>query len=233
MSLAVVTGGGSGIGAEVARVLAVDHEVLLVGRRAEPLALTAKAINVDRDVAGIIEADLSTTDGAEAVSWLVADQAVDVLVHCAGLMAEPGPTLADVEAHWLHMVRANVLPAVLLTEALRDRLTGCVVAVGSIAAQRGGHGAYSAAKAALHAWAFDQARVLAPVRVNVISPGYVEGTGLFPGGRHPDHDGRVAQTLTGRAGTTQDVADAVLWLVRATHVTGQIISVNGGALIGR
>jgi len=44
---------------------------------------------------------------------------------------------------------------------------------------------------------------------------------------------RVAETLTGRVGTPQDVAEAVRYLIRARHVTGQILAVNGGAVLGR
>ena len=66
--------------------------------------------------------------------------------------------------------------------------------------------------------------------VNIVAPGYVEGTGLFPDPSPQDRARRVAETLTGRVGTPVDVAGAVLWLVHARHVTGQIISVNGGAV---
>lgn len=232
MSLAVVSGGGTGIGAAVARTLAQDHTVAIIGRRAEVLRATAARVG-----AVPVVADLTFPSEVErAAEDLGPLGKVDVLAHCAGVLSDgPSGGLADVAQHWLGTFAANVLPAVLLTQALSDRLSphGCVVAVGSIAAQRGGHGAYSAAKAALHMWALDQARTLAPVRVNVISPGYVEGTELFPDGRHPQHDARVAQTLTGRAGTPQDIADAVRWLVSARQVTGQVVSINGGALIGR
>jgi 3-oxoacyl-[acyl-carrier protein] reductase len=111
---------------------------------------------------------------------------------------------------------------------------GAVVFVSSIAAQRGGRGPYSAAKAALHGYAASLARDLAPVTVNVIAPGYVEGTDLF---ERPPTDAetrrRLGETLTGRVGTPADVAETVRWLARARHVTGQVISINGGAVFGR
>jgi 3-oxoacyl-[acyl-carrier protein] reductase len=73
------------------------------------------------------------------------------------------------------------------------------------------------------------------VTVNVVAPGYVAGTELF-GGDPPSDETmtrRVAETLTGRVATTRDVAGAVVYLTRATHVTGQILAVNGGAVPGR
>ncbi|MDR0284318.1 MAG: SDR family oxidoreductase [Propionibacteriaceae bacterium] len=71
--------------------------------------------------------------------------------------------------------------------------------------------------------------------VNVIAPGYVAGTEFFPGGVAAGrHEALVAQTMTGRAGTAQDVSATVLWLCGpgARHITGQVIHVNGGAYVG-
>src|SRR5690606_31530134 len=84
--------------------------------------------------------------------------------------------------------RLNVLTAVLLTEALRDRLAepgGRVLFLSSIAAFRGsGRVAYAAAKASLHPYAHRLARELGPhgITVNVVAPGYIEDTGFFGDG---------------------------------------------------
>jgi NAD(P)-dependent dehydrogenase (short-subunit alcohol dehydrogenase family) len=134
-----------------------------------------------------------------------------------------------------------VLTAVLLTTALEASLRrpgGRVILFSSIAAQRGGGGPYSAAKAALHGWMFDLATSLGPsgITANIISPGYVEATEFFTGRMTPaGHQARIDATLVGRAGTPSDIASAVLWLAGESggYVTGQIINVNGGSVLGR
>jgi 3-oxoacyl-[acyl-carrier protein] reductase len=168
---------------------------------------------------------------------------VDVIVANAGAgpAAVHGDGLDAVAAAWRATLDTNVLTAVLLVEALRPRLArpgGRIVLISSIAAQRGGGGAYSAAKSALHGWAFDLAADLGPdgVTVNVVVPGYVTGTEFF-GDRMTErrHRSLVASTLVGRAGEPRDVAAAVGYLAsaEASWVTRQVLGVNGGAALGR
>ncbi|MDH6461143.1 3-oxoacyl-[acyl-carrier protein] reductase [Micromonospora sp. A200] len=244
--LAVVSGGGTGIGRAVAAGLAADGlDVLVVGRRAAVLAAAAERISAECGRAGAVRAvvaDLTDPEQANLVVEAVGERAVDVLVNNAGgyLGGDTG-TLAGVAAHWRANFDANVLTAVLLTEALRPALRrpgGRVILLSSIAAQRGGGGAYSAAKAALHGWAYDLATQLGPeqVTVNVVSPGYVADTEFFGDRMTPEgHAKRVAATLVGRAGEPDDVAAAVRYLAgtSAGYVTGQVLGVNGGSVLGR
>lgn len=237
--LAVVSGGGTGIGAAVAAALSsVGHDVLIVGRRAEPLAAVAATVpNVTPMVA-----DASDPAAVGAVVDAVGDRPVDVLVNNAGgFIGSTGSTLDDVVRQWRGTFESNVLTAVVLTTALLEALRrpgGRVILFSSIAAQRGGAGPYSAAKAALHGWMFDLATQLGPegVTANVISPGYIEATEFFAGRMTPEgHAARISATLVGRAGTPADIAATVLWLAgeSGSFVTGQIINVNGGSVLGR
>jgi 3-oxoacyl-[acyl-carrier protein] reductase len=237
----VISGGGTGIGLAAARGFAAGGDrVLLVGRRREVLEKAA--------VPGALTyaADLSDVDGVRGVARYVADElgTVDVLVHSAGGNGQLEPKAdsddpLDVAVHnWTVNFRLNTLTAVLLTEALRNRLAspgGRVLFLSSIAAYRGsGSGAYAASKAALHPYAFDLARQLGPrgVTVNLVAPGYVEETEFFGG---PIEEARrerlIAETSTGRAGTPGDVAETLHWLASpaAGHITAQVIQVNGGA----
>jgi 3-oxoacyl-[acyl-carrier protein] reductase len=167
---------------------------------------------------------------------------VDIVVNNAGgYIGGQDASLEGLAGWWRRNFDANVLTAVLLTEVLRPALRrpgGRVILVSSIAAQRGGGGPYSAAKAALHGWAYDLAGELGPegITVNVISPGYVSDTEFF-GDRMTSegHAARVAQTLVGRAGRPDDIAAAVRYLAGpgGGYVTGQILGVNGGAALGR
>src|SRR4029453_8556248 len=91
---------------------------------------------------------------------------------------------------------------------------GRVILMSSVAAVRGG-GAYGAAKAALHGWAYALAAPLGGERatVNVVAPGYVTQTEFFGDSMSPErHDRLVGQTLVGRPGEPADVAAAVTHL---------------------
>ncbi|SFQ01904.1 3-oxoacyl-[acyl-carrier protein] reductase [Amycolatopsis arida] len=239
----LVSGGGTGIGRAVAAEFAASgDQVVILGRRKDVLDRAAEEID-----AVAIPADLVEDTEVERVRAEVAGRfgRVDVLVNNAGGNTEFGATpsqgIRGLSERWLGNFRANVLSAVLPTEALSDLLAddGRVLFLSSIAAVRGsGTGSYGAVKAALHPYAFDLASALGPrgITVNVIAPGYIEDTEFF--GDRLDEERRralVDQTATGRPGTPRDVAATVHWLASpaAGHVTGQIIQVNGGAERGR
>jgi 3-oxoacyl-[acyl-carrier protein] reductase len=240
---AVVSGGGTGIGRAIAARLAADGaDVLIIGRRAEVLATAAEEINdaVDASRVTTATADLTSPDEVQRLADTI--DAVDVVVNNAGGNFGNADTgdLAGVAAAWEADIRGNVLPAVLLTEALLPRLArpgGRVVTISSIAALRG-PGSYGGAKAALHAWSLGLAQTLAPegITVNVVAPGFVPDT-EFWAERLTDElmTSRLAQIPMGRAGTPSEVAAAVAHLAApdAGWTTGQILQVNGGTLVGR
>ncbi|MGW5092928.1 SDR family NAD(P)-dependent oxidoreductase [Streptomyces nodosus] len=237
----VISGGGTGIGLATARVFAADGDrVLLLGRRAEVLERA--------EVPGALThaADLSDPHAVHGVARHVADTfgTVDVLVNAAGEAMGPAPAtgaedrLEAVARTWTAAFGRNTLTAVLLTEAVRDRLAspgGRVLFLSSVAALCGfGSGAYGASKAALHPYAFGLARELGPrgVTVNVVAPGSAEDTGFSGAGTDPARRDRpAAGTSTGRAGTPGDIAQTLHWLASpgARHITAQVIRVDGGA----
>ncbi|MGV9266743.1 SDR family NAD(P)-dependent oxidoreductase [Kitasatospora sp. NPDC003701] len=244
---AVVSGGGTGIGRAVAAELAGrGYRVAILGRRAEVLAGAAAEIG-----AGVVPISVDLTVAAEvteAAAAIAALGPVDVLVNNAGAVITP-PADASLEAlaeAWRRDLDTNLLTAVLLTTALADQLRrpgGRLILISSAAAQRGGAGphsagSYAAAKAALHGWGFGLARQFGPegITVNVLAPGYVESTEIFGSDWTPEfHADKISATLVGRAGTPGDVAAAVAYLAspEAGYVTGQVIGVNGGAVLGR
>lgn len=239
----VVTGGGTGIGRSVAaRFVESGDRVTIVGRRREVLhAATEELRRAGKgpEVTPLV-CDLADPDGVEAALAVLPGR-IDVLVNNAGsreLAAGAGPHA--VLARWRGDFERNVLTAVLLTEAVRDRLTpdgGRVITVTSIAALRGG-GSYGASKAALHAWNHSLAAQLGPqgITVNVVAPGTVAGTEFF-GARLNEAEltRRAGHTLVGRVGRPSDVAAAVLFLASpgAGFITGEILNCNGGELLGR
>ncbi|GAB1689208.1 SDR family oxidoreductase [Krasilnikovia sp. M28-CT-15] len=236
----MVSGGGTGIGRATAGMLAGEgYDVIIVGRRPEVLA---EAVTWIGPQATAVTADLTDPDQIGAVAEAVGDRAVDVLVNNAGgFTSEDGTGLPAVAAQWRAAFDVNVITAVLLTEALLPRMRrpgGRIILTSSQAAQRGGAGPYAAAKAALHGWMFELATRLGPdgVTANVIAPGYVADTEFFADRMTAEgHATRVAATLVKQSGEPSDIAEAARWLAGpgGGYVTGQIINVNGGSVLGR
>lgn len=237
----VVTGGGTGIGRAVAEAFAAQgDQVVITGRRKDVLEETAAHLGPN---VRAVAFDASDPVQVQAALDALPSQ-VDVLVNNAGgntdIGAEPPSGLVGLAAAWHANLDANVLSAVLVTTALRPRLTdgGAVVSVSSIAAHRGGSGSYGSAKAAVEAWNLTLAQDLGKdgITANVIAPGYTESTDFFQGGMPPQRRATLlAQTANGRAGTPADIAGTVLFLASpaAGHITGQTLHINGGALAGR
>jgi NAD(P)-dependent dehydrogenase (short-subunit alcohol dehydrogenase family) len=238
--LAVVSGGGTGIGRATAGMLAGEgYDVIIAGRRPDVLADAVKWIGPQ---ATAVTADVADPDQIAAVVEAVDGRPVDVLVNSAGAYVDGDEsTLDGLAAHWRANFESNVITAVLLTAGLRALLRrpgGRIILTSSVAAQRGGGGPYSAAKAALHGLVFDLAAELGPegITANVISPGYVTDTEFFAGRMTEEGNAaRIAATLVKRPGEPADIAEAVRWLAGpgGGYVTGQIINVNGGSVLGR
>ncbi|MCU1439339.1 MAG: short-chain dehydrogenase [Rhodoglobus sp.] len=240
--LVVVGGGGSGIGRASARWFAEHGDsVWVIGRRPGPLADTVAELGPE---AHSIVADLGTAEGAETVRRELGGRTVDVVVAAAGGTRALVPTaLDDIAREWEADLRQNLMSAVLLVEAMRPQLArpgGRIIGLGSIGAQLGSGygGSYGAAKAAMHAWMYWLAADLGAhgVTVNLVLPGYVPDTDFFGERMNAEFDAvRVARSLVGRAGTSDEVAATIGFLASADagYITGQLLGINGGTVFGR
>lgn len=238
---ALVTGAGRRIGAVIAAGLHEAGANVVVhyfksGEAAE--ALVAKLNSARSDSALAVQADL--TDSA-ALPLLLADVTattgrLDVLVNNASSFY-PTPLGSITEEQWDDLLGSNLKAPLFLCQAALPHLKesqGVIINIVDVHSQRPlkNHPLYGAAKAGLAMLTRSLARDLGPeIRVNGVSPGAI----LWPetGMSEQIQKNIIAKTALKRAGRPEDIAAAVLYLVRdAPYVTGQILAVDGGRSTG-
>jgi NAD(P)-dependent dehydrogenase (short-subunit alcohol dehydrogenase family) len=223
----IVTGAAHGIGAAIARHLAA-------------LGWRVAAADVDGDAVGGIAAEV----GGVAVACDVGSEAdidrlvalarihfgrIDAIVSNAGISRFQPLEETSLEA-WNRVLATNLTAAFLLAKAAQRDLTrarGSMVTIASTRAHMSEPGtlAYSASKGGLVALTHALAITLAPVRVNCISPGWID-TGKHGALKPSDH----AQHPAGRVGRPEDVAAAAAYLLsaEAEFITGAELIIDGG-----
>jgi NAD(P)-dependent dehydrogenase (short-subunit alcohol dehydrogenase family) len=241
----IVTGGSRGIGAAVSRLAAQRGYIVVVNyaRDAVAAAAVVDEIRAAGGSASSVQADLAQE--AE-VMHLFAE--ADKLGALAGLVNNGGiaggmSRVDSLSAQTLRTVLAvNVEgPFLCAREAVRRLSTrhggagGAIVNMSSQAARIGGGGEwvhYAASKAAIDTLTIGLAREVADegIRVNAVSPGLIE-TELHAANGSADRLTRLAPGVPmKRAGTAEEVAESVLWLLSpaSSYVTGAIVPVSGG-----
>ena len=236
--VALVTGGGQGVGAEVARTLARQGAAVAVNDLYAARAQTVvDEIVADGGHAGAVAADITELDAVEAMVASVESRLgpVDILINNAGIPAD-GFVLKQFREmtvdEWEPVIRLNLYGTLHCTRAVVDGMCergwGRVVTVSSEAGRTGtalGISLYGAAKAAAVGLSRHLAVELGPfgVTVNCVSLGVIERAD--GGGR-----GMAKGYPIRRLGRPADVAGAVAYLAsdEAAWVTGQTLPVNGG-----
>ncbi len=240
--VAIITGGGTGIGAACARVFAQEGAVVvLTGRRKDVLEAVVKDIEKSKGRALAVAG--SVTDEAHAQS-AVAQAArtfgkLDILVNNAGGLAF-GQLLHETdEATWNEMLAVNLTGTYRMIKAAVPEMikagSGSIVNVSSIASLVGIPmlAAYSASKGGMDTLtrcvALDYAQQ--KIRCNSVCPGLVDtpmAAGLI------NNKDALAQLLTayplGRPGTSEEVAKLILYLAsdESAWMTGSVIPIDGG-----
>ncbi|RDS83971.1 pteridine reductase [Dyella psychrodurans] len=235
--VALITGGAKRVGAVIARTLhAAGYDLAVHCRHsvAEAEALAAELHAQRADSVLVMQADLADIP---ALSKLVETTLsrygrLDALINNASGFY-PTPIGEANPAQWNELFASNAQAPFFLAQAALPALRashGAIVNLVDIYAERAiaNHPIYVMAKGALAAMTRTLALDLAPeIRVNGVAPGAV----MWPSDGKPydDQQAMLARTPLGRAGTPEDVASTVLWLLRdAPFVTGQIIRVDGG-----
>ncbi|WP_264214144.1 SDR family oxidoreductase [Leisingera thetidis] len=214
---ALVIGGTSGIGAAVADALA---------ERGAEVVRASRATGLD------------VSDGAALSSWIVQQGPIDHLVFTAGSQA-PGGAIASLD---LDAARAafdtkfwgSIRAAQAAAPHLREG--GTITFTSGFLARRTVPGTFTktAINAALEASAKILAKELAPIRVNVVSPGLTETeayAGMDADARRQMLEGAASRLPAGRVARPHDVAAGHLFAIETPSVTGAVIDIDGGALI--
>jgi pteridine reductase len=235
--VALVTGGGKRIGAEISRRLhGAGYDLAIHYRHSEHEALELKS-ELDRQRADgvlLLPGELAApgVPAALVASVLAHFGRLDGLVNNASAFF-PTPLGAVTDAQWQELFASNARAPFFLAQAAAPPLRaarGAIVNLVDIHAERGlrEHTPYVMAKSALAAMTRSLALELAPeVRVNGVAPGAV----LWPeqGKSEAEKQSMLRSTPLGRAGTPEEIAEAVRWLLQdASYCTGQILRVDGG-----
>lgn len=238
--VAVVTGGGRGLGAAIAIAFAeAGADVVLASRTRSDLDAVAEIISGLGRRAHVVAADLSDVEACAALAEVAVEQfgRLDIAVNNVG-GAMPKPLLDTTPQDLTDAFSFNVCTAHALTTAAVPHMLnnggGSIINITSAVGRMPGRAfaAYGAAKAALAHYTRITSLDLSPrIRVNSIAPGSVLTSALDIVAGNDEIRGQLeAGTPLRRLGEPEDVAAAALWLASSAggFITGKIIEVDGG-----
>ena len=232
---AVVVGAASGIGRAVAHALAADNCLVTVADRNTEGAHSVAAELGDPHSAATVE----VTDEDSVRALFDHAGGLDVVVNTAGYSGVGLITELPVE-DFRSVVDVCLTGSFLVIKHAAPRLRdgGTLVSISSLNARQpaAAMSAYCAAKAGLSMLTQVAALELAPhgIRVNAVAPGFVHTPLTEPATQIPGAlDEYLENTPLGRAGTPEEIAEAVVFLCRAPWLTGEVLDLNGGAHLRR
>lgn len=241
--IALVTGASQGIGRACALILAEGGAtVVLAARNQEKLAQVAGEIEAKGGKAAVFPMDVSNEEDVKSAvkAVLARFEKIDILVNNAGITRDT-LLMRMKRSDWDSVIQTNLGGPFLCTQAvigsmIRQRW-GRIVNITSIFGQTGqaGQANYSAAKAGLIGFTMAMAREVASrsITVNAVAPGYIETA--MTEGLSAELKSKVNEMIPlGRAGSDMEVAHAVKFLAseEAGYITGHVLKVNGGMLMG-
>ena len=243
----IITGGGTGIGADAARGFhAAGAKIVLNGRREDMLSQTASQIDSSGKNVACVVGDIGQKETSQRLVEIAVEKfgGVDILFNNAGVF-EPKPFLDHTEENlnqYLNLLRGYFFASQAVIPQMRKRGGGSIINIGSMWALHAiaatPCSGSSTAKGGVHALTRNLAIEFAPdnIRVNAIAPAVVE-TPLFDKLLTPE---QLALFNTfhplGRNGQARDITAAVLFLADvdcAGWITGVVLPVDGGVTAGR
>lgn len=234
----VITGASTGIGAATAKELAAGNTIYIhYNRSAEEAEKVAEEVTQKAGTPVLIQADLSNEEGCQKLADEVASRTntLDVLVNNAGGILhrhaiEDTTWKIAYDTFALNLFSAMRVTALLLP-LLRKRETANIINITSVAARNGSPTAvtYASAKGALDTYTRGLAKGLAPaIRANAIAPGIILTP--FHDKATPDEQLEKFMNATplGYAGTAEEIAGAVRFILETPFLTGESLDINGG-----
>ena len=239
--IALVTGGGRGIGRAISNTLADAGASVVVAFAADEASASAvvRGIRERGGEARALEMDVRSRPAvAKTVAEMTAELGgVDILVNNAGI-SRPADFDAISDAEWDDVMAVNLRGPFTCSQevlpAMRARGGGSIVNISSVAGQIGGPRTahYASSKAGLISLGQVIARFGAPlgIRCNTVAPGYIESDMAAGATQSPTVKKVLENILLKRLGSAQEVANVVLFLASdsSSYITGQTIGVNGG-----
>ncbi len=234
----LITGASTGIGAESARELAPDNDLILHYHSSDTeVESVAEQVKAQGGTAHVMQADLSNKEGTGKLFSLIEENFdhLDVLINNAGSMLERR-NLEEVDWEFMEeSFRLNVFSVVLLTRRclplLKKGTDPNIINLTSVAMRHGAPTAtvYGATKGALDSFTRGWANELAPeIRVNAIAPGVIE-TPFHEKFSDSERMKKFAESaVLKRNGQAKHIASAINLLVHNDFITGETIDVNGG-----
>ncbi|SAK51456.1 Short-chain dehydrogenase/reductase SDR [Caballeronia temeraria] len=236
----LVTGALSGIGRAAALAFARSNaHVVISGRRADEGRAFAESLRALGAKAEFIEADVRIEDEVQALveRTIARFGRLDVAVNAAGTEGESGPVVEQTTARYTAVFDANVLGTLLAMKhelrAMSAQGSGSIVNVSSTMGSRGAAGAalYVASKHAVEGLTKSAALEAAAlgVRVNAVAPGPVQTPMLDRLTQTSERKAAFLDTVPlKRAGTPDEIAEAIVYVASAGFMTGEVLRVNGG-----
>lgn len=238
--IAIVTGGGRGIGRAIALALAAEGAKVAVNysRSAEAAEQVVAQITEAGGEAFAVQADVADAAQVEAMVAATKERygRVDILVNNAGVTRDT-LLMRMKEEDWDAVLDTNLKGAFLCAKAVSPLLLkqkgGVIVNVGSVVGRVGapGQANYSASKAGLIGLTKALAKELGSrnVRVNAVAPGFIE-TDMTDVLKPEYRETILKQIPLGRFGTAEDIARVVVFLCSedAAYIQGDVITIDGG-----
>jgi acetoacetyl-CoA reductase len=236
--VAIVTGGSRGIGSTIAKELAKNGVEVVINYNTSKEAAEAVIDEIEK-IGGkgiAFQSDVSNLESATSLIERTKSQfgKVDILVNNAGITRDSTFKKLSKD-NWDEVINVNLNSVYHTTSAviqtMIDQQFGRIINISSFIGQSGGFGQtnYSAAKAGILGFTKSLALETAKngITVNAVCPGYI-ATEMVQAIPEKVLERLIAKVPMQRLGTTEEVADAVLFLASNSYVTGQTLNINGG-----
>ena len=234
MKTALITGGAARIGAQIVRTLhEYGYKVIIHCHQSEEIAQAlCRELNSKRNSsAQVVVADLGDNEAIKKLTQTI--KSLDLLVNNASVFYPTSTENSTIE-DWDKIININLRAPFFITTELSKALAvseGSIVNIIDIHSDRPlkNHSIYNISKAGLKMLTKTLAKELAPnIRVNGVSPGSI----LWPQGlaelSQEEKFNMLDRIALNKHGSTEDIAEAVLFLANAKYITGEVINIDGG-----